>query len=73
MSTGTELMAQPKKQSREKTADARTVIIHLKGSHEYAAWLEEVHRETHLPKATIVRLALTEWAAKNKRKTPPEF
>lgn len=66
-------MAPTKKQGPAKPADDRSVIIHLKGSNEYAAWLEEIHRVTHLPKATIVRLALADWAAKNKHKVPPEL
>jgi hypothetical protein len=67
---GTELMARPKakrglRETTEPAQPARTTIINLKGSEEQAAWLEAVHRKTHLAKSVIVRLALTEWAERH--------
>jgi len=50
---------------------ARSTIINLKGSTEQVDWLESVHRKTHLPKAVIVRLALSEWAAAHGHPTFP--
>ncbi|MDG3008513.1 hypothetical protein [Paludisphaera mucosa] len=45
----------------------------MKGSPEYAAWLEGLHRKTHISKVQIVRLALQEWSAKNGHSAPPEI
>jgi hypothetical protein len=67
---GTDPMARPKGRPRgKKTVESslmgRVTIINLKGSEEQAAWLEAVHRKTHLPKSVIVRLALELWATQN--------
>lgn len=51
----------------------RASIILLKGTPEYATWLDEFHRTTHIPKATIVRLAMAEWAVTHGYPAPPEF
>lgn len=45
----------------------------LKGSPEYAAWLEGVHEKTHIPKMEIIRLALVDWAKKMKCPRPPKI
>ena len=49
----------------------RTTIINLKGSDAQSAWLESVHRKTHIPKTTIVRLALAAWAEANEHEPFP--
>lgn len=55
-------------------AKNRQLIIHVKGSRAYATWLEDAHRKTHIAKATIVRLAIAEWAAKQGYDVlPPEL
>lgn len=46
-------------------------VIHLKGSKEFRDWLSGLSEETHIPAASIVRLALTEWAANHGHKPPP--
>lgn len=51
----------------------RTVIIHLKGSPAYAAWLDGVHERTHIPKTTLFRLAMKEWAKNHGHPAPPEI
>jgi hypothetical protein len=74
--TGVELMARAKQRAGKpvpKPADDRVAIIHLRGTPGYAEWLAAVHRRTHIPKATIVRLALAEWAGRHGHPTPPEF
>jgi hypothetical protein len=38
-------------------------VIHLQGPTEEKDWLTLANKKTHLPKATIVRLALAEWGA----------
>jgi len=40
----------------------RVSVIHLQGPVEEKDWLTVLHKKTHLPKATIVRLALADWA-----------
>lgn len=55
------------------TSDERVAIIHLKGSQEYSAWLEEVHKKSHISKASIFRVAVMEWAQRNGYRTPPEL
>lgn len=52
---------------------SRETIINMKGSPEYAAWLESLHRKTYISKVQIVRLALQEWAAKHGHDAPPEI
>jgi hypothetical protein len=56
-----------------KPSDERVAVIMLKGSRAFADWLEDVHRKTHIPKTTIVRLALATWAKQNSHPAPPEF
>jgi hypothetical protein len=51
----------------------RETVIHMKGSAEYVAWLDDVHRKTHIPKVQIFRLAIAEWAERNGHPTPPEI
>lgn len=60
-------MARPKAQTKttpaaETTSVPRITLINLKGTASQAAWLEGVHRKTHIAKAVIMRLALTAWA-----------
>lgn len=65
---GTEapIMARTKAQAKTTAAETKSVprntIINLKGTEAQAAWLEGVHRKTHIAKAVIVRLALAAWA-----------
>jgi hypothetical protein len=77
MSLGCTLMARPKKPepnpSQSASAEDRTTIINLKGSLAYDAWLEEIHKTTHLAKAVIIRLALKAWAKQNGHREPPEL
>lgn len=76
MAPGAGVMAPPKKAKEDKAPpqpDERVAIIHLKGSSEYAAWLEAAHRKTHIAKTSIVRLALAEWAERNGITPPPEL
>ena len=72
---GAATMARPKAKSKEVPSEpataSRATIINLKGSDEQAAWLESVHRKTHLAKSVIVRLALDLWADKNGHKSFP--
>jgi hypothetical protein len=53
--------------------DDRANVIVLKGSHEYASWLASLHAATHIPKSTIVRLALADWAKKHGYAAPPDL
>lgn len=67
-------MAKKKAPARkDEPADERVVIVHLKGSPAYAAWLDQVHKQTHIAKATLIRLALSEWARNNGHPVPPEI
>ncbi len=69
-------MGRPKKGQRAERrgpSEVRPVIIHLKGTAEYAAWLDELHRKTHIAKATLFRLAMEEWAEKHGHAKPPEM
>jgi hypothetical protein len=73
---GAETMARPTKSKAtpvEPPDNDRVAIIHLKGSPEYAAWLERLHKETHIAKTNLVRLALKEWAENRKHESPPEL
>lgn len=80
MSAGATLVGRPKSKPSDQTpdpsaasAEGRVVIIHLKGSPDYAEWLETLHDSTHIAKATLVRLALKEYAQKHGHPTPPEI
>jgi hypothetical protein len=73
-------MARPKAKAKKKTAapppaaePERPTIVNLKGSPEYAEWLEAIHRKTYIPKAQIFRLALAEWAERHGHPAPPEI
>jgi hypothetical protein len=52
---------------------ARETIINMKGSPDYSAWLEDLHRKTHIPKVQIFRLAMADWAQRNGHRPPPEI
>ena len=76
MSDGAVAMAaRPKQGSKkpEKASDDRVVVIHLKGTVEYAQWLEDLYRDTHIPKSSMFRLAMAEWAKSKGHSPPPEF
>jgi hypothetical protein len=47
-------------------------VINLKGTGPYRDWLSSVSKKTHIPAASIVRLALADWASKNAHQPPPE-
>lgn len=47
----------------EPTSPGRVSVIHLQGPAEERDWLTLANKRTHLPKATIVRLALKAWGA----------
>jgi hypothetical protein len=72
---GVDQMARPKKGAKkpDRPSEDRVAIVHLKGSPEYAAWLDALHQRTHIGKATLVRLALSEWAERNGHPKPPEL
>jgi hypothetical protein len=53
--------------------DDRSNVIVLKGSREYVEWFNALHEKTHIAKATIVRLALADWAKKQGHVSPPEL
>ena len=53
--------------------DDRVALIHLKGTRSYLDWLESRHRETHIAKTILFRLAMKEYAAKMGWPEPPEF
>lgn len=73
MEPGTVTMAKKRPAPAKGDAgDERVVIVHLKGSPAYAAWLDQVHKNTHIAKATIFRLAMAEWAKANGHPEPPE-
>jgi hypothetical protein len=71
MSVGAPAMPPAKKKT--PPPDERVVIVHLKGSPRYAAFMEAVHRKTHIPKASMVRLALEAWFKQNGHGEPPEI
>ena len=76
MMAGATTMGRPRKgQEAKRTADStdRVAIIHLKGSEAYAAWLDELHKHTHIAKATLVRLGLAAIAKQHNFKAPPEL
>lgn len=77
MGAGAGLMARPKTKKTQAPPPAseleRESVINLKGSPEYSAWLESVHRKTHISKAQIFRLAIAEWALKHGHPAPPEI
>ena len=80
MPPGVEILGRPKRNAQpppsDKPAshgDGRETVIHMKGSPEYVAWVEAVHRKTHIPKVQIFRLAVADWASKNGHPLPPDI
>jgi len=56
----------------EASEAERTVIVHLKGTPEYAAWIDNLNKKTHIPKAMLFRLAMASYAKENGYAPPPE-
>jgi hypothetical protein len=74
MASGATTMARPKKGASAKAGEQdRETVIHMKGSPDYVAWLDDVHRKTHIPKVQIFRIAVAEWAKQNGHPEPPEI
>ena len=77
MPSGVGLMGRPKVNNNNddppRERSDRETVIHLKGSPEYVDWLEALNKETRLPKATIIRIALEEWAERNHHPAPPSI
>jgi hypothetical protein len=64
-----------KRQARKPPPEsdrAQLSVINLKGTGEFRDWLAGVSKSTHIPAASIVRLALAEWAGKHGHPAPPE-
>ena len=64
MAKGSRSTVSPKKAQPAAPAvpdTERETVINMKGSAGYSAWLENVHRSTHIPKVQIFRLAIAEW------------
>src|SRR3954447_4704533 len=68
---GTALMARPKHQAGDTPEDRRVAAIVLKDTPEYRDWLTGLSEATLIPVATIVRDALTKWAADRGLPAPP--
>jgi hypothetical protein len=77
MPAGAGLMARTKRAKPATPPPAqepeRETIVNMKGSPEYSAWLEDIHRKTHIPKVQIFRVAIADWAARNGHRPPPEI
>lgn len=77
MTAGATLVGRPKRNQDQQiegsAGSGRVVVIHLKGSPEYSGWLEDIHNATHIPKATLVRQALLEYAKNHDHPAPPEM
>lgn len=76
MTSGSQVKGRPRKGARKgpgSPPDDRLVVIHLKGSLEYVEWLEEAHEKTRLPKTTIMRVALEDWAKRVGLRPPPKI
>jgi hypothetical protein len=77
-SAGVWMMGRPKKTAQRKPPlhedeGKRETVIHMKGSAGYTAWLDDVHRKTHIPKVQIFRIAVAEWAERHGHTAPPEI
>jgi hypothetical protein len=48
----------------------RTVAV-LKGTAEYARWVERLSREARIPTANLLDIALCEWAEQHGHPAPP--
>lgn len=74
MAHGVGAMARPKKGAKRLAADEdRQTIINIKGSPEYANFVDLVNRKTHIPKAAMFRLAFADWCERNGHGTPPDL
>lgn len=72
---GSTLMAKKKKPETPKQdgKDERVAILLLKGSPEYRDWLNGMSKDSLIPVASIVRDALSKWAAQRGYPTSPEL
>lgn len=65
-------MAKKKPAVKVVERSSQTSVINLKGTGDYRDWLAGISKKTHIPAASIVRLALGEWASKHGHPAPPE-
>lgn len=61
------------KKAPGKRIDTRTVVLHMKGSEAYAAWLDSLHERTRIPRSELFRSAIWEWAERRGFPLPPEI
>ena len=76
MAVRAQTMGRPKSDAKRiepTAAEERIQVINLKGSQAYMKWLDDLHKKTHIPKASIVRLAVAEWAVRNGHEPPPDI
>ena len=67
------MASKPSPKGKPKAEPARETIVNIKGTREYALWLESLYEATHINKSLIVRLALKDWAEKQGLPAPPKF
>ena len=66
--------AKPKPIGRPKSGREKLVtVLNLKGSSEFHQWLAGFHAQTHIPRATLVRLGLKLLAERQGYSPPPEM
>jgi hypothetical protein len=50
---------------------ARRTIVLMKGNEQYSKWFEQLSQATRIPRATLVDVALAEWAERHGFRAPP--
>ena len=53
--------------------EERFTVVNLKGSTDYVAWFDGINKKTLIPKTSIIRQAVKEWAKAHGHEPPPEI
>jgi hypothetical protein len=73
MVVGAKQMAKKKGRPPAKSDGERETVIHMKGSPQYVAWLDQIHKKSRIPKVQLFRWAMAEWAKAHGYPAPPEI
>jgi hypothetical protein len=68
---GPRRLLMPDSSVTNSSVEGTRTVVYLKGSAEYGRWVDQLERDTRIPRVTMVDLALAEWAQRKGFPAPP--